>query len=245
MVFITEMWAVSSSGTILMTSWEQKVAALSSSMCSCLQGVLGRPDTLFLWALCLCSLVSGQTPIFLPLLDAVRNFFQFFCFALAALYLLLRVSLPKPHVLGSSAGISYSLILASASSALSSDGFTSLLFTTFWFTLAHQCAQSFLVVFWLSCLPPGWSCLSSPLQGSAMPICRHSLRVPGGCFRSTPPLLPSGISPSVLWANVFLRLCVSPILLNFHLKTISPYIGRGTTKGRNPLLPHVLFKFCH
>lgn len=41
MVFITEMWAFSSSGLTVMASWEQKAAVLDSSACSLLPGVLG------------------------------------------------------------------------------------------------------------------------------------------------------------------------------------------------------------
>lgn len=242
MVFITEMWAFSSSGITVMTSWEQKVAVLDSSACSLLPAVSDalplsavalqpgfrtdpHPSSPPRWMLLLnsssFSVSLSLNPIF---------YWQFPCWNLV----FCEVAQQFP-------------ILASwplLSSIPSPDGFVSQLFATFLFILAHKCQQSFLIISWLSHLLPSWSFLSSPLQGSAQcPAAHLSAFAPSRwqqCGRMTPLGAPAASLFSCHWAFLHATLRASalprfhlfPVLSNLYLETVSPCLQRKYSRQR-------------
>ena len=130
------------------------------------------------------------------------------------------------------------------SSVPSPDGFTSLLFATFLFILAHQCCQSFLIVSWLSLLLPSWSSSSSPLQGSAQcPAAHLSAFAPScwqQCARTTLLGAPAASFLSccraflhaTLRASALPRFCLFPILSGFYLEAVSPCLQKKYSNQR-------------
>lgn len=118
------------------------------------------------------------------------------------------------------------------SSVPSPGRFTSLLFTTFLFILAHQCHQFFLVVSWLSCLLPSHSFFLSPLQGSVQCPAAHLSAFAAShwqrCARMTPLGAPAASFLScrqaflhtTLWASALPRFCLSPVLSSLYLETV-------------------------
>lgn len=200
-----------------MTSWEQKGC---SSWFLCVQPPPGRP---WLCQTRYSSEHSGSAALFqdwtlsssCSQMDAVMKFFHFFCFPVPKPHLLLTVSLPKAHVLGSSAAVSCSCFLASAQQ---------LRFTRW---VSHHCCLPPSFSFWhTNAVSLFWSspgslafCLAEvscchlydvrwghhTVQHSALlPVCQHSLPPAG-----------SGVPGQPCW--VLLQHPSSPAIRHFSL----------------------------